>query len=61
MTELQLIKLEKTIQSKMVEIQMKKITPKDSGIGSLFNQLKKVDEASYEKKLNEYKKILATI
>jgi hypothetical protein len=59
MTERELIKLEATIRKKMDEISNQKISLKDSGIGSLMNLLKKVDEASYEKILPEYKKMVA--
>jgi len=57
MTERELRKLEFTIRSKMEDIKKQRVTLKDSGIGSLMNALKKVDEASYEKILPEYKKM----
>ena len=59
MTERELIKLEATIRNKMEEIKKQRVTLKDSGIGALMNTLKKVDEASYEKILPEYKKMVA--
>lgn len=59
MTERELIKLEATIRSKMEEIKKQRVSLKDSGIGSLMNALKKVDEALYEKILPEYKKMVA--
>ncbi|MBL7872015.1 MAG: hypothetical protein JNM78_10415 [Cyclobacteriaceae bacterium] len=59
MTERELIKLEKTIRSKMEEIKKQRVSLKDSGIGGLMNSLKKVDEALYEKILPEYKKMAA--
>lgn len=59
MTERELIKLEGTIRAKMEEIRKQRVSLKDSGIGGLMNQLKKVDEASYQKILPEYKKMAA--
>jgi hypothetical protein len=58
-TERELIKLEATIRNKMQEIRQQKVSLKDSGIGSLMNALKKVDEALYEKILPDYKKMAA--
>lgn len=55
MTALEIRKLEATIRSKMEDIKKQKTSLKDSGIGGLMNTLKKVDEASYEKILPEYK------
>lgn len=57
MTERELIKLERTIRTKMEDIKSQRVSLKDSGIGSLMNALKKVDEALYEKILPEYKKM----
>jgi SAM-dependent MidA family methyltransferase len=59
MTERELIKLEATIRNKMADISKQRVTLKESGIGSLMNTLKKVDEALYEKILPEYKKMVA--
>jgi hypothetical protein len=59
MTERELLKLEGSIRKKMEEIRKQQVTLKDSGIGSLMNMLKKVDEALYEKILPEYKKMVA--
>ena len=59
MTEKELRKLEGTIRAKMQEISSQKVTLRESGIGSLMNTLKKVDEALYEKILPEYKKMVA--
>lgn len=59
MTERELIKLEATIRTKMADISKQRVSLKDSGIGSLMNMLKKVDEALYEKILPEYKKMVA--
>ena len=57
MTQRELIKLERTIRTKMEDIKSQRVSLKDSGIGSLMNALKKVDEALYEKILPEYKKM----
>jgi hypothetical protein len=59
MTERELRKLEGMIRTKMEDIKKQKVSLKDSGIGGLMNSLKKVDEASYEKILPEYKKMVA--
>lgn len=59
MTERELLKLEGTIRKKMEDIKAQRVSLKDSGIGSLMNSLKKVDEALYEKILPEYKKMAA--
>ena len=59
MTERELRKLEATIRTKMEDIKKQRVSLKDSGIGSLMNALKKVDEASYIKILPEYKKMAA--
>lgn len=59
MTERELIKLEATIRNKMAEVRSHRILLKDSGLGVLMNTLKKADEASYEKVLTEYKKMVA--
>jgi hypothetical protein len=58
MTEKDLRKLEGTIRKKMEDISAQRVSLKDSGIGGLMNQLKKVDEALYEKILPEYKKMV---
>ena len=59
MTERELRKLEGVIRQKMLDIKEQRVSPKDSGIVSLLNALKKVDEALYEKILPEYKQLLA--
>ena len=59
MTELELRKLEGTIRKKMEDIRAQRVSLKDSGIGGLMNNLKKVDEALYDKILPEYKKMVA--
>jgi hypothetical protein len=60
MTERELRKLEFTIRTKMDDIKKQHVSLKDSGIGSLMNALKKVDEAAYEKILPEYKQMAAS-
>jgi hypothetical protein len=55
MTERELIKLEGTIRKKMEDFKNQRVTLKDSGLGSLMNMLKKVDEALYESIFPEYK------
>ena len=59
MTERELLKLEGTIRRKMDDIKHQRVSLKDSGIGGLMNQLKKVDEALYDKILPEYKEMVA--
>lgn len=59
MNERDLRKLEFTIRTKMEEIKKQRVSLKDSGVGSLMNTLKKVDEASYEKILPEYKRMVS--
>ena len=58
MTERELRKLEAMIRSKMEDIRKQRVTLKDSGIGSLMNSLKKVDEALYDKIFPEYKQMV---
>jgi len=60
MTERELIKLEATIRKKMDDIKNQRVSLKDSGIGGMMNTLKKVDPASYEKIMPEYKKMVAS-
>ena len=59
MTERELIKLESLIRQKMSDIKGQRVSLRDSGIGVLLNNLKKVDEALYEKILPEYKILVA--
>jgi len=59
--EKDLIRLEKEIKSKMVQIKNKKMTPAESGIGKLLNLMKSFDEPLFEKLISEYKKILVDI
>lgn len=58
MTERELKKLEATIRTKMEDIKKQRVSLKDSGIGGLMNNLKKADEALYEKIMPEYKKMV---
>jgi hypothetical protein len=57
MNERELRKLEATIRTKMEDIKKQRVSLKDSGIGSMMNSLKKLDEAAYEKILPEYKQM----
>jgi len=59
--ERDLIRLEKEIRGKMVQIKNKKMTPSESGIGKLLNLIKSFDEPLFEKLISEYKKILVDI
>lgn len=59
--EKDLIRLEKEIKSKMIQIKNKKMTPAESGIGKLLNLMKSFDEPLFEKLISEYKKILVDI
>lgn len=60
MTERELKKLEATIKSKMNDIRERRVSVKDSGIGSMLNTLKKVDEALYERILPDYKQLVTS-
>ncbi len=60
-SERDLIRLEKEIKSRMIQIKGRKITPADSGIGKLINMLKPLDEALFEKIMVEYKQILQNL
>jgi hypothetical protein len=60
-TEKEIQRLEKEIFIKMMGIKSGKVSPKDSGIGKLFNILKGIDEVSYQKHLSEYKEILSKL
>jgi len=50
--------LEKKIIGKINAIKNGSITPDESGIGKLFNQLKPIDEPCYNELLIKYKKVL---
>lgn len=53
--------IEKNIKMKMAQIRKGEITLGESRIGVLFNALKDLDEASYEKYLKEYVKLTKEI
>lgn len=59
--ERDLIRLEKEIKSKMIQIKNKKLTPAESGIGKLINMMKTFDEVLFDKLMSEYKQILKEI
>jgi hypothetical protein len=61
MNDREVIKLEATIRAKMDGIKTGKFSVKDSGIGVLINNLKKADEAAYEKMMIAYKALLNQI
>lgn len=61
MSERNLIRLEKEIKSKMIQIKNRKLTPAESGIGKLINMMKTFDEPLFDKLMNEYKKVLVDI
>ena len=60
-TEKNLIKLEKEIRVKMMNIKSGKLTPAESGIGKMINLMKTLDEPLYERILTEYKSILQSL
>jgi hypothetical protein len=51
--------IERKIVGKMSAIKRRELKASESGIGLLFNKLKEIDEGAYEKRLGEYKNILA--
>jgi len=57
--EKNLIKLEKEIYQKIIQIKSGKLLPKDSGIGKMINLIKTLDEPTYDKLLQEYKSALS--
>ena len=59
--EKNIIKLEKEIRVKMINIKSGKLLPKDSGIGKLINLMKGVDEPLYDSILDEYKLVLKNL
>ena len=59
--EKDLIRLEKEIKSKIIQIKNKKLTPAESGIGKLINMMKTFDEPLFDKLMSEYKKVLTDI
>lgn len=59
--EKDIIKLEKEIRVKMMNIKSGKILPKDSGIGQLINLMKSFDEPLFDKIMVDYKEILKNL
>lgn len=59
--EKDIIRLEKEIKSKMVQIKNKKLTPSESDIGRLINLMKAFDEPLFNKLMSDYKQILKDI
>jgi hypothetical protein len=59
--EKNLIKLEKEIYQKIIQIKSGKLLPKDSGIGKMINLIKTLDEPTYDKLLQEYKSALSVL
>ena len=59
--EKNIIKLEKEIIVKMMNIKSGKITPKDSGIGKMINLMKSIDEPLYDKIISDYKLIISSL
>lgn len=57
-SEKNIIKLEKEIRVRMIQIKNGKITPAESGIGKFINLMKSIDEPLYDKLMAEYKTIL---
>lgn len=60
-SEKNIIKLEKEIIVKMMNIKSGKITPKDSGIGKMINLMKSIDEPLYDKIISDYKLIISSL
>ncbi len=60
-SEKNILKLEKDIRAKMMQIKSGKVTPKDSGIGKNINLMKAIDEPLFEKLMDEYKSILSSL
>ena len=59
--EKNLLKLEKEIYQKIIQIKSGKLLPKDSGIGKMINLMKTLDEPTYDKLLQEYKSTLSSL
>ena len=51
-------KLKRRIRGKMVGIKNGTITPKESGLGTLFKLMKDYDEVQYEGLIRDYKQVL---
>jgi len=60
-TEKNILKLEKEIRVKMINIKSGKLLPKDSGIGKLINIMKGIDEILYNSIMEEYKVVLKNL
>lgn len=60
-TEKNILKLEKEIRVKMINIKSGKLLPKDSGIGKLINLMKGIDEVLYDSLMTEYKLVLKNL
>lgn len=61
MRENDIRKIERTIISKMKMIKSGKLSLKDSKIGMFFNALKDVDESSYERLIQKYKRLTSKL
>ena len=59
--ERDIIKLEKDIRVKMMNIKSGKLLPKDSGIGKVINLMKAFDEPLFDKLMIEYKSLLISL
>lgn len=59
--EKDIIRLEKEIRGKFLQIKSKKVTPSESGIGKLINLMKAFDEPLFDKLMIEYKGILDSL
>ena len=52
--------MEKRIRASIGQVARGEVTPKDSGVATALNTLKKYDEPAYDKLLVEYKQALLT-
>jgi hypothetical protein len=59
--EKDIIRLEKEIRGKFLQLKLKKVTPAESGIGRLLNLMKAFDEPLFDELMKEYKVILANL
>lgn len=60
-SEKNIMKLEKEIRVKMMNIKSGKITPSESGIGKLINLMKSIDEPLHDSIMVEYREALKKI
>lgn len=60
-SEKEIIRLEKEIKAKMIQIKSRSITPKESGIGKLINLMKSFDEPLHDRIMIDYKLILLNL